>query len=77
MGTASDRSVPLPDDGLPIIERSVVRLVVLDAQDKLLLFHTHDPCIPDLGTWWKLPGGGIEPRETYRDAASRGLPASR
>jgi 8-oxo-dGTP pyrophosphatase MutT (NUDIX family) len=66
------RSVPLPDD-LPVIERSVVRLVVLDTQGRLLLFHTRDPCHPGLGTWWELPGGGIEPGETYRDAAVREL----
>jgi 8-oxo-dGTP pyrophosphatase MutT (NUDIX family) len=66
------RSVPLPDD-LPVIERSVVRLVVLDTQGTLLLFHTRDPCHPSLGTWWELPGGGIEPGETYRDAAVREL----
>jgi 8-oxo-dGTP pyrophosphatase MutT (NUDIX family) len=72
MGDRSGRYGPLPGD-LPIIERNVVRLVVLDAQGKLLLFHTHDPSHPDLGTWWELPGGGIEPDETYRDAAVREL----
>ena len=65
--------VPLPDDGLPIVERSVVRLVVLDARGRLLLLHTRDPSCPDPGTWWELPGGGIEPGETYRDAAVREL----
>jgi 8-oxo-dGTP pyrophosphatase MutT (NUDIX family) len=64
---------PLPDDGLPVIERDVVRLVVLDATGRLLLFHTRDPGRPGLGTWWELPGGGIEPGETYRDAAVREL----
>jgi 8-oxo-dGTP pyrophosphatase MutT (NUDIX family) len=73
MDTASGRPVPLPDDALPVIERSVVRMVVLDAQDKVLLFHTRDLDNPDLGTWWELPGGGIDARETYRDAAVREL----
>ena len=63
---------PLPDD-LPVIERSAVRVVLLDASGRLLLFHTHDPDHPDLGTWWELPGGGIEPGETYCDAAIREL----
>lgn len=30
MDADGGRPVPLPDDGLPVIERSVVRLVVLD-----------------------------------------------
>lgn len=64
--------VPFPDD-LPVIERSAVRLVVLDAQDRVLLLHTHDPDHPDLGSWWELPGGGIDPGETYLDAAIREL----
>lgn len=58
---------------LPIVERSVVRLVVLDADDRVLLFHTHEPRYPDVGTWWELPGGGIEPGESYVDAALREL----
>ncbi|MGW5363580.1 NUDIX hydrolase [Actinopolymorpha pittospori] len=64
--------VELPDD-LPVRERDVVRLVVLDANDEVLLFHTHDPTYPELGQWWELPGGGIEPGETYRDAGVREL----
>ncbi|MFC6015200.1 NUDIX hydrolase [Plantactinospora solaniradicis] len=56
-----------------VIERSVVRVVVLDALSHVLLFHTKDPTYPELGTWWELPGGGIEPGETYREAAVREL----
>ena len=63
----------LPPDGLPIIERSAVRLVVLDTRGRLLLFHTRDIDHPALGTWWELPGGGIDPGETYLDAAIREL----
>ena len=37
MDTAGGRSVPLPDDGLPVIERSAVRLVGIDAEGRLLL----------------------------------------
>jgi 8-oxo-dGTP pyrophosphatase MutT (NUDIX family) len=62
----------LPDD-LPVVERQVVRLVVLDTASQVLLFHTHDPTAPDLGEWWELPGGGIEADETYVDAALREL----
>jgi 8-oxo-dGTP pyrophosphatase MutT (NUDIX family) len=62
----------LPDD-LPLVERTVVRLVVLDTLDQVLLFHTRDPTYPELGSWWELPGGGIEAGETYLEAAVREL----
>lgn len=62
----------LPDD-LPILERRAVRVVVRDDTDRVLLFHTHDPDHPGLGTWWELPGGGMDPGETYRDTAMREL----
>jgi len=63
---------PLPND-LPVLERSAVRVVVVDADAKVLLFHTHDIDHPDLGQWWELPGGGIDPGETYLEAAVREL----
>src|SRR5262249_13624525 len=63
---------PLPDD-LPVIGRNAVRVVVTDAADRVLLFHTRDVDHPDLGQWWELPGGGIDPGETYLQAAIREL----
>jgi 8-oxo-dGTP pyrophosphatase MutT (NUDIX family) len=62
----------LPSD-LPIVERDCVRIVVRDADDRVLLFHTRDPTYPELGTWWELPGGGLEPGESGPDAAVREL----
>ena len=60
-------------DDLPRVERRVVRLLVLDATNRLLLLHTHDPTYPELGEWWELPGGGIEPGETVAETAAREL----
>ncbi|WFE98951.1 NUDIX domain-containing protein [Micromonospora sp. WMMD964] len=62
----------VPHD-LPILERRAVRVVVTDSIDRVLLFHTRDPDHPRLGTWWELPGGGMDPGETYRDTAVREL----
>ncbi|MEU7751612.1 NUDIX domain-containing protein [Micromonospora sp. NPDC049101] len=62
----------LPRD-LPILQRRAVRVVVIDHTDRVLLFHTHDPDHPRLGTWWELPGGGMDQGETYRDTAVREL----
>jgi 8-oxo-dGTP pyrophosphatase MutT (NUDIX family) len=62
----------IPSD-LPIVERDVVRLVVRDGEDAILLFHTRELSAPELGTWWELPGGGVDPGETYVDAAVREL----
>jgi len=64
--------VDLPDD-LPVEHRTAVRVVVLDERDQILLFRTRSPDYPELGTWWELPGGGIDPGESYLDAAVREL----
>jgi len=58
---------------LPVVERTAARLVVLDAADRVLLLHVQDLSNPHFGTAWELPGGGIEPGETYSQAALREL----
>jgi 8-oxo-dGTP pyrophosphatase MutT (NUDIX family) len=55
------------------IERNVVRVVVLDAANQVLLLQTRDLGNPVFGTSWELPGGGMEPGETYIEAAVREL----
>ncbi len=39
----------------------------------MLLFHTRDPVHPEFGTWWELPGGGIDRGESFVEAAIREL----
>lgn len=60
-------------DALPVVRRTVARVVVVDADGRILLLHTRDPTCAELGTWWELPGGGVEPGETLEEAASREL----
>ncbi len=64
--------VELPAD-FPIVERSVVRVVVHDRAGRVLLFKTRDITAPELGEWWELPGGGIDDGESYLEAALREL----
>ena len=63
---------PEHPDELPVVERNAVRVVVLDPEDHLLLFRAREPTYPELGEWWELPGGGIKPGETYRQAGHVG-----
>ena len=55
-----------------------VRLLVLDAQQRLLLFHIHDAAplhalYPEMTVYWGTPGGGLEPDESFEQAARREL----
>ena len=38
---------------------------------RLALLHMHDPVEPALGTWWELPGGGLEAGESREQACAR------
>jgi 8-oxo-dGTP pyrophosphatase MutT (NUDIX family) len=52
------------------LERDAVRIVLADASGLILLFHVVTPDETPDG-WWELPGGGIDPGETYLDTAVR------
>ena len=52
------------------VERDAVRVVLADDSGRILLFHIVTPEEAPDG-WWELPGGGIDPGETYLDAAVR------
>ncbi|MEU9078714.1 NUDIX hydrolase [Kitasatospora sp. NPDC004745] len=52
--------------------RKAVRILLLDGQDRILLFLGADPATPG-ETWWITPGGGLEPGEDVREAAAREL----
>ncbi|MFF4169295.1 NUDIX hydrolase [Streptomyces sp. NPDC001744] len=50
----------------------MARVVLLDADDRVLLLHGHEPGNPD-DSWWFTPGGGLEGDETPEEAALREL----
>jgi signal peptidase I len=52
--------------------RPTVRIVVLDPDDRVLLFRVRDVDGTER-TWWEAPGGGIRRLETPLDAAGREL----
>jgi 8-oxo-dGTP pyrophosphatase MutT (NUDIX family) len=64
MGPATDHQ---------LIERNVVRAVVLDCADRVLLLQVGELGNPEFGTAWELPGGGIEAGETHVQAVIREL----
>jgi 8-oxo-dGTP pyrophosphatase MutT (NUDIX family) len=52
------------------LERSAVRVVLRDEGGRVLLFRAVQPSRTPDG-WWELPGGGLDPGESYVDAAVR------
>jgi ADP-ribose pyrophosphatase YjhB (NUDIX family) len=61
---------PPPDsDSLP--RRNAARVLLLDPLDRVLLMRYDDP--PPEGRHWSTPGGGLNPGETFPEAALREL----
>ncbi|GAA1289898.1 NUDIX hydrolase [Saccharothrix xinjiangensis] len=55
-----------------LVQRVSARVVLLDADDRVLMFEGFDPTKPD-ELFWFTTGGGVEPGEELRDAAVREL----
>jgi 8-oxo-dGTP pyrophosphatase MutT (NUDIX family) len=58
-----------PADG--VITRVAARVILIDAEERVLLFRGGDPWQPAAGLWWITPGGGVEPGESLEQAARR------
>lgn len=64
--------VPVPPAERPRRTRRTVRLLVVDGEDRLLLFRDTDPGLPG-SRWWITPGGGVDPGESDVAAGVREL----
>jgi len=53
--------------------RRAARIVLLDPEDRVLLFRLEAALDPDGRGYWYLPGGGMRPRESPEAAAAREL----
>jgi len=56
-----------------LIERTGARVLVVDAQERVLLLLGADPGAPEAGEWWFTPGGGVDAGESARQGAIREL----
>ncbi|HEY2482302.1 MAG TPA: NUDIX domain-containing protein [Caulobacteraceae bacterium] len=55
----------------PVRERPTARVLLLDADDRILLMKGRLPASPDAQGVWFTIGGGIEPGESVYEAAAR------
>jgi ADP-ribose pyrophosphatase YjhB (NUDIX family) len=67
--TADGQTADVLAGGLPV--RHAARLVLLDPDDRVLLMRYDDD--PPNNVHWSTPGGGLNPGETYPQAAIREL----
>jgi 8-oxo-dGTP pyrophosphatase MutT (NUDIX family) len=55
------------------VDRQAARVLLIDADGRVLLFRGHDPARPEKGSWWFTVGGGLDDGESHREAAAREL----
>jgi 8-oxo-dGTP pyrophosphatase MutT (NUDIX family) len=68
----------IPFEGKMMQVRPTARALVIDDRRRVLLFQVHDTrpvheAFPDMTAYWITPGGGVEPDETFEQAARREL----
>lgn len=55
------------------LKRKSARVVLLNDLDQIFLINSVDPADASKGSWWELPGGGIDPGERSADTVRREL----
>ena len=55
------------------LRRPAARVVLLDREGRVFLMQGSDPMRPENGSWWEIPGGGMEPGEPSEHCAAREL----
>lgn len=53
-------------------DRQAARVILVDGQDRVLLFRGGDPAEPE-SSYWFTPGGGLDPGESPSEGAAREL----
>lgn len=53
------------------VRRTAAKVVLVDPDGRTLLFRGGDPARPQAGSWWFLPGGGVDDGEDITTAARR------
>ncbi|MGB8650927.1 MAG: NUDIX domain-containing protein [Mycobacteriales bacterium] len=55
------------------LDRRAARVLLIDRDSRVLLFHGRDPVDDSRGRWWFTPGGGLDEGETPAEGAAREL----
>ncbi len=55
------------------LKRKSARVVLLNDLDQIYLINSVDPVDASKGSWWELPGGGIDPGERSAETVKREL----
>ena len=66
-------TVDLPGDPVAVVDRRAARVLLVDADDRVLLLRGTDPDDAGQGSWWFTPGGGLDEAEALVEAARREL----
>lgn len=70
MRATAARPAPVPDTR-PRHRRRAMRVLLVDGDDRLLLFRDSDPGLEPAPVFWITPGGGVDPGESDVEAAVR------